>query len=259
MTGQKRDQFRNDLRDGRCVGFFCKTTDSGMVEAAGYSGLDFAVLDMEHGPIGLETLLNHVRATDNTPMLSIVRVNGHDPDMIGSALDTGADGVQVPNVGTADQARAAIEAAKFHPEGNRGVCRFVRAANFGTMDRDEYIANANKTIVVLQVEGLEGISNLDEILDVPGFDVLFVGPYDLSQSVGKPGQVHDPEVLKLIGDIAAKAEAKGVALGVFTDTDESIREMAGMGFSYLAHSVDQNIFSQACSRITSTLETGKQS
>ena len=256
MKSAKRDQFRSKLKNDQCIGFFSKTTDSGMVEAAGYSGLDFAILDMEHGPIGLETLLNHVSATDNTPMLSIVRVNGHDSDMIGSVLDTGADGVQVPNISSADQARRAVEAARFHPEGNRGVCRFVRAAEFGTMDRDEYLASANKTIVVLQVEGLEGIGNLDEILEVSGIDVLFVGPYDLSQSVGKPGQVDDPEVLELIGTIAGKATARGVALGVFTDTDESLRSMAGMGFSYLAHSVDQNIFSQACSRIWSILEQG---
>lgn len=254
MRTKKRNQFRETLQAGHCVGIFSKTTDSSMIEAAGHSGLDFVILDMEHGPIGLETLLNHVRAADNTPICSIVRVNGHDPDMIGSVLDTGADGVQVPNISTADEARAAVAAAKFHPAGKRGVCRFVRAAEFGTMDRDEYISNANKTIVVLQVEGLEGISNLDEILAVPGFDVLFVGPYDLSQAVGKPGRVHDPAVLEKIEEIAAKAAAKGIALGVFTDTDEAIRSMAERGFSYLAHSVDQNIFSEACSKIRIALK-----
>ena len=254
VKSAKRAQLRRKLKEGRCVGIFSKTTDSGMVEAAGHSGLDFIILDMEHGSIGQETLHHHARAADLTPTVSIVRVNGRDPDVIGSVLDSGADGIQVPDVSTAEQAREAIAAARFHPEGNRGVCRFVRAAEFGTMDRDDYLADANETIVVLQVEGLEGIGNLDEILDVPGFDVLFVGPYDLSQSVGKPGQIHDPEVLRLIGVIAAKAEAKGVALGVFTDTDAAIRELSEMGFSYLAHSVDQNIFSQACSRIIKVLD-----
>lgn len=250
----KVEQFRTKLKNSRCVGIFSKSTDSGMIEAAGFSGLDFIILDTEHGPIGQETLQNHVRATDNTPMLSIVRVNGHDADMIGSMLDSGADGVQVPNVGTAEQARSVIAAARFHPKGNRGVCRFVRAANYGTKDKDAYLSDANRTVVVLQVEGLEGIGNLEEILAVPGFDILFVGPYDLSQSVGKPGQIHDEEVLKLIGEIAAMAQEKGVALGVFTDTDESIRAMASRGFSYLAHSVDQDIFSQACARVVSAVD-----
>ena len=225
-----------------------------MVEAAGYSGLDFIVLDMEHGAIGLETLHHHVRAADLTPMVSIVRVNGHDPDVIGSVLDSGADGVQVPNICTAEQAQQAVVAAKFNPDGNRGMCRFVRAAEFGTMDRDEFLSGANRTFVVLQVEGLEGIANLDEILDVTGFDVLFVGPYDLSQSVGKPGKVDDPEVKRLIAEIADKAAKKGVALGVFSDTDAAIKEQVDMGFSYLAYSVDQNIFSTACSRIKGLAE-----
>lgn len=254
MTMTKFKRFRARLKDGQCIGIFSKTTDSGMVEAAGHAGLDFIILDMEHGPIGQETLHHHVRAAALTPMVSIVRVNGHDPDMIGSVLDSGADGVQVPNVSTAEQARNAIAAARYHPGGNRGVCRFVRAANFGTKDRGEYLASANETIVVLQVEGLEGIGNLDEILKVPDFDVLFVGPYDLSQSVGKPGQVSDPEVLALIGQIASKAGNRGLALGVFADTPSAIKEQAATGFSYLSYSVDQNIFAEGCSAIRSYLE-----
>lgn len=254
MDSSRREQFRSRLQDGLCVGIFSKTTDSGMVEAAGHAGLDFIILDMEHGPIGQETLHHHVRAAALTPMASIVRVNGHDPDMIGSVLDSGADGVQVPNVSTADAARRAIAAARYHPEGNRGLCRFVRAAEFGTKDRGEYLAGANTTLVVLQVEGLEGIDNLDEIIDVPGFDVLFVGPYDLSQSVGKPGQVDDPDVLQLIGEIASKAAQKGLALGVFADTPAAMSQQAAMGFSYLSYSVDLNIFVQACAAIRSNLE-----
>lgn len=246
MNPSKADRFRTRLKTEQCVGIFSKTTDSGMVEAAGHSGLDFIILDMEHGPVGQETLQNHVRAADLTSLVSIVRVNGHDPDMIGSVLDSGADGVQVPNIGTAEQAQAAVAAAKYHPQGNRGVCRFVRAADFGRKDRKEYISEANKILVVLQVEGLEGIENLDEILDVDGFDVLFVGPYDLSQSVGKPGQVDDPDVLRLIGDIAEKSLHKGIALGAYSDTPSALKLQADMGFSYLSHGVDQNLFLHAC-------------
>lgn len=130
----------------------------------------------------------------------------------------------------------------------------VRAAEYGSRDRNDYLADANQTLLVLQVEGLEGIENLDEILDVAGFDVLFVGPYDLSQSVGKPGEVDHPEVLQLIGAIAEKAEKKGIALGVFSDTPAALREQAAMGLSYLSYSVDQNIFLQACAGIRENLD-----
>jgi 4-hydroxy-2-oxoheptanedioate aldolase len=172
-----------------------------------------------------------------------------DSNAIGSALDAGAAGVQVPNINTADQAKSAVQAARFHPGGSRGVCRFVRAAKFGSMPRAEYFKEANRQLLVLQVEGLEGVKNLDAILDVPGFDVLFVGPYDLSQSVGKPGEINAPEVRELVGVIAAKAKKKGILLGSFCDTPENARFLAGNGFAYIAYSVDVNIFLDGCARL----------
>ncbi|AXI03191.1 HpcH/HpaI aldolase family protein [Aquirhabdus parva] len=238
---------KEKLATKSCIGIFSKTTDSAFVEAAGLGGLDFIILDTEHGPSSLETLHNHVRAAKLTPMASIIRVKGVDAHAIGSALDTGADGIQVPNIATAAQAAEVVQAARFFPIGSRGVCRFVRAAGFGTQDRTEYFAEANRKLVVLQVEGLEGIANLDEILDVVGFDILFVGPYDLSQSVGKPGEIEAPEVIELMRTIEIKAKAKGIVLGTFSDTPRRSRALKEQGFVYIAHSVDINVYSQACS------------
>lgn len=231
------------------LGIFSKTTDSAFVEAAGIAGLDFIILDQEHGPASLETLHNHVRASRLTKMAPIIRVKGVDAHAIGSALDTGAAGVQVPNVNTAEQAQAAVNAARFYPIGERGVCRFVRAASFGTKDKIAYFSQANESLLILQVEGLEGIKNLDDILNVKGFDVLFIGPYDLSQSVGKPGEVNAPEVISLIDHISQKAKEKKIILGVFTDTKESLQLFEDMGFKYLSYSVDLNIFIESLSEL----------
>ncbi|MDH0727297.1 aldolase [Stutzerimonas stutzeri] len=236
----------NRLQQEMVVGIFSKTIDSAFVEAAGLSGLDFIILDQEHGPLSLDTIHNHVRAAQITPISSIVRVKGVDSHAIGAALDSGADGVQVPNINNAEQAAAAVRAARFHPVGQRGVCRFVRAAAFGNQDKADYFSKSNEKLVILQVEGLEGIRNLDEILSVPGFDVLFVGPYDLSQSVGKPGQVDSPEVVELIQDIAKKAKSSGVLLGAFCDTKDNAMLLKNEGFRYLAYSVDMNIYMEAC-------------
>ena len=237
--------FKHKLSQQTCLGVFSKTTDSAFVEAAGIAGLDFIILDTEHGPANLETLHNHVRSAQLTQMASIIRVRGVDAHAIGSALDTGADGVQVPNISTAQQAEAAVKAARFYPQGSRGVCRFVRAANFGNRAKDAYFANANEKLVILQVEGLEGINNLDEILEVQGFDVLFIGPYDLSQSVGKPGKVDDPEVLELMHIIAQKSQRKGILLGSFSDTIERNASLKNEGFNYIAYSVDVHIYYEA--------------
>ncbi len=239
------NQLKEKLSKQTCLGVFSKTTDSTFVEATGIAGLDFIILDTEHGSANFETLHNHVRAAKLTQMTSIIRVKGVDSHAIGSALDTGADGVQVPNISTADQAQAVVRAARFYPQGSRGVCRFVRAANFGSQAKDVYFAEANEKLVILQVEGLEGINNLDEILEVQGFDVLFIGPYDLSQSIGKPGQVNDPKVLKLMQEIAQKTQSKGILLGAFSDTLETNKYLENEGFNYIAYSVDVHIYYQA--------------
>jgi 4-hydroxy-2-oxoheptanedioate aldolase len=230
------------MRKRACIGIFSKTTDSAFVEAAGYGGLDFIILDMEHGPTTWETLHNHVRAAKLTGVSALIRVKGVDAHAIGAALDTGAAGVQIPNINNAEQAEAAVKAARFYPLGSRGVCRFVRAAEYGRLPKQEYFESENKKIVVLQVEGVEGVNNLDAILEVKGFDVLFVGPYDLSQSVGKPGQVNSPEVLSLIKQIANKTKEKQVLLGGFSDTPENLKFLKREGFQYIAYSVDVNLF-----------------
>jgi len=244
-----RKTFRAKLKERTCFGIFSKTTDSNIVEAAGYSGLDFIILDMEHGPATLEIVHNHVRASLVNNMFPIIRTKGVDAHSIGSALDTGALGVQVPNISNASQAKEAVNAARFYPEGMRGVCRFVRAANFGSLDKQLYFEQANQSLLILQVEGVEGIKNLDEILSVEGFDILFIGPYDLSQSIGKPGQVDSPEVLALMQKIAEKCLEKNIILGAFSDSLNRNRSLKNEGFNYIAYSVDVNIYLEACQKI----------
>lgn len=234
------------MQSGGAIGIFSKTTDSAIIEAAGISGLDFVILDTEHGPSSLETLHHHIRAAKLTQMDPIVRVKHIDSNAIGSALDAGASGVQIPNINTAEQAEEAVKAARFHPHGSRGVCRFVRAAQYGDRERSSYFTEANKATLILQVEGLEGVRNLNAIMAVEGFDVLFVGPYDLSQSVGKPGQIDAPEVTSLISSIAERATQRNILLGAFCDTPQAAKMLKSQGFQYVSYSVDINIFLEAC-------------
>lgn len=234
-------------------GVFSKTTDSNFIEAIGLAGMDFVIIDQEHGPIHNETLNNHVRAAKVGKMLSVVRVRGVDANAIGAALDSGADGVQVPNISTPEEARAAVEAARFYPLGTRGVCRFVKAAEFGGKPKEEYFSGANEKLVVLQVEGTQGIENLDEILKVEGFDILFVGPYDLSQSIGIPGQVDHPRMEEMMNEVAKKAKKEGKKLGTFADKTSTAQKLVEAGFEYLAYSVDINIFLEAVQSLKNEL------
>jgi 4-hydroxy-2-oxoheptanedioate aldolase len=249
MVNQLIQSFRQKLQTNTAFGIFSKTSDSAIVEAAGLAGLDFIILDMEHGLNTAETISHHVRAALLTGMTPIVRVKGLDPHAIGSALDMGAGGVQIPNIATAKDAQEAVKAARFYPEGMRGVCRFVRSAQYGQLPKDRYFQEANKAILVLQVEGKEGVENLDEILAVEGYDILFIGPYDLSQSVGKPGLVDSEEVLSLMAEIKEKCQAQKITLGSFSDSKHRTQFFLNEGFKYIAYSVDINIFLEAAKKI----------
>jgi 4-hydroxy-2-oxoheptanedioate aldolase len=250
MNKDSSQKLKDHLAERACMGIFSKTTDSALVEAAGKAGLDFIILDTEHGPASWETIHHHVRAAKLTGMASIVRVPGVNPHAIAMALDSGAIGVQVPNIATAEEAEIAVKAARFHPKGMRGVCRFVRAAEFGATEKVEYFKAESEKLLVLQVEGVEGVQNIDAILQVEGFDVLFIGPYDLSQSVCKPGEVESPEVIKHIITIANKCTATGKTLGIFCDSERQLERYRKLKMHYLAFSVDLSIYREAISHLT---------
>ncbi len=228
------------------MGTFSKSTDPAFVEIMGYTGFDFAVLDLEHGPNTVQSLQGLIRAAEVAHLLPIVRVKKDTPSLISEALDVGAGGVQVPSVSSKEDAEAVIQAARFAPQGMRGVCRFVRAARYSSAERHEYFAQANTTIVVLQLEGAAAVRNVREILSAPGVDVIFVGPYDLSQSLGVPGDVDDPRVTEAMRTIVDECLSRGVVAGTFADTLEAARKWRGAGVKYLCYSVDVGLFTDKC-------------
>ena len=236
--------FKEKLKT-RAVGIFSKTSDPAFIEVMGYAGLDYVVIDLEHGPNTVQTAQNLIRAAQISGIFPIVRVKEGCDSVMGEVLDIGAGGLQIPQISTAAEAKAAIAKAKFYPAGQRGVCRFVRAADYSAKDRFEYFSEANKSVVILQIEGREGIENIDEILGVEGIDVIFVGPYDLSQSLGLPGQVDHPAVEQKMLEIAKKCDEKGMTAGTFADTPDSAAKWIDKGVKYISYSVDVGIFYDA--------------
>lgn len=183
------ENFRNKLENNDCVyGIFMKTGDPMFVEAASLGGFDYVILDTEHGPVSIENQQNNIRAAEARGAVPIIRLKDSGENTIGKALDIGAYGIQVPQINSAADAEKIVKFAKFYPYGMRGVCRFVRAADYSAMDRYEYFENSKNILIILQLEGVKAIENLDEILEVEGVDILFIGPYDLSQSLGIPGR-----------------------------------------------------------------------
>lgn len=247
--------FKNKLNNGEYIyGTFMKTSDPMFVEAVGISEFDFVILDTEHGPVSIESQQNNIRAAESRGTVPIIRLKDKSENTIGKALDIGAAGIQVPQINTAEEARQVVKYAKFYPYGYRGVCRFVRAADYSNMNRYDYFESSKDIIIILQLEGIDAIRNLDEILDVEGVDILFIGPYDLSQSLGIPGQVNNPIVVDAMKDIVSKAKAKGKVIGTFVDTIEDLRLWKELGLQYLSYSVDVGIFMEACKKIADEIK-----
>lgn len=244
------EDFRNKLDNGECVyGIFMKTGDPMFVEAASLGGFDYVILDTEHGPVSIENQQNNIRAAEARGSVPIIRLKDLDENTVGKALDIGAYGIQVPQINSAEDAGKVVKFAKFYPYGMRGVCRFVRAADYSNQNRYEYFENSKNLLIILQLEGVKAIENLDEILDVEGVDILFIGPYDLSQSLGIPGQVNNPLVVEKMKKIVEKAREKNKIIGTFVDTPEDLVMWRDLGVKYLSYSVDVGLFIDACKNI----------
>lgn len=239
-------ELRAKLAKGAAVaGPFAKTCDPAFVEVVGRSGFDFIILDGEHGPQNPYSLQNLIRGAEVSGVCPIVRVDTVG-EIISRVLDVGAAGVQIPQITTRAEAEAAIAYAKFYPQGERGVCRYVRAANYSSMDKFSYFQEANENLVILQLEGQKALQNMEEILSVPGIDIIFIGPYDLSQSLGLTGQVTHPQVEEKMREIIAACKQQGIAVGTFSDTIENARKWREAGVQYLSYAADVGIFYEAC-------------
>lgn len=243
---QRIQEFRDKLNQGFVFGPFSKTSDPAFIEAMGFGGFDFVILDLEHGPTSVQHLQHLIRAAEVSGIFPIVRVKEHNLSLIGEALDIGAGGIQIPQVTDAQSAQQVVRAAKFSPAGMRGVCRFVRAANYSATDRFDYFRAANETVVIVQLEGKEALDHLEQIIAVPGIDIVFVGPYDLSQSLGVPGKIDHPLVAETIREIVAKCLHHRITVGTFVDTLADAQKWGGLGVKYLSYSVDVGLFYEKC-------------
>lgn len=250
-------RFRAKLVNEPVLGPFSKTTDPAVAEVLSKAGFDFVIIDLEHGPNTVENVHNLIRAVELGGALAIVRTAAGAEWEIGAALDAGAAGVQVPHVDDPASAREAVRRARFAPMGERGVCRYVRGADFSFQDKRDYLAEANESLVVVQVEGRLGLDNLEEIVAVPGIDVAFIGPYDLSQSLGVPGEVNHPLVVDAVSRASDVGARQGVTVGTFVDTVDEARTWAERGVRYISCSVDVGIMAQASAQMIHSFGAGR--
>lgn len=207
------------------------------VEIIALAGFDAVILDMEHGPYGIDELGGLILAARARGIYPIVRVARNEASLIGAALDAGAAGILVPQIGTVAEARMAVSAARFAPDGARGANSWVRAADYG--GAPDWFGRANaEAAIILMIEGKAGLANLAEIIAVPGLDGVFLGPVDLSHALGVPGQIDHPSVLDRMRTVIAEARMRGLSAAVFAPGIAGARGWLAEGATLVAVGVE---------------------
>ncbi len=233
------------------LALFCLMPSTEMVEHVALAGFDAVILDMEHGPLDIGTVRLQVLAAAARGIKCIVRVAANEPALIGAALDIGADGILVPQVSSVEEARRAVSAARFAPQGQRGANPWVRAADYGA-ELDWYEETNERIAVLVMIEGSAGAQAATDILKVPGLDGVFLGPVDFSHALGIPGQVDHPLIIEKFREIVAMAQQEKVACAVFAATALRCRTWIAKGMRLVAFGCDSD-------HVNTALRTARQS
>lgn len=238
--------FRQRLRAGEILyGTLVSLPSAEICEVLAEIGYDWLFIDTEHGAFNPQQAQGMLQAA--APVPCVIRVPAGEPIWIKKALDIGAAGVIVPQVHTAEQASAIIRSCKYSPAGDRGV-GIGRAHRYG-LEFERYLKQANEeTAVILQAESEQAINNIDAIAALAGVDAILIGPYDLSASLGKPGEIDDPIVQEAIEQVIAACKKNKIQLGYFGVTADAVMPYKEKGFTLLTVGVDAAFVIQSASQ-----------
>ncbi len=238
------NRFKHAIAAGQSqIGLWCTLSSHYAVEVAAGSGFDWLLLDMEHAPNELESLLPQLQAAAAYPVTAIVRVPWNDVVIIKRVLDLGAQTLLVPYIQNAEQARSAVAAMRYPPAGVRGVGGTTRATRYGRIK--DYAKRAQAELCLLvQVETHEALAQIEAIAAVEGVDGVFIGPADLHASMGYPGEVANPKVTPVIEDALRRIRQAGKAPGILTTDDALVKRFAAAGAVFTAVGSDLGILAR---------------
>jgi len=237
--------FKRDLRAGkRLVGCWVSLTSPVTAEIVGLAGFDWLLLDGEHAPNDLATLVLQLMALKDSPSAPFVRPQSNDTVLIKRLLDAGFSNFLVPMVDSAEEAARAVAATRYPPAGVRGVSVSMRGNRYGTVA--DYQKRVNDEIVVaVQIESPHAVDDVDEICAVEGVDAVFIGPSDLAASLGRLGDASHPEVQDAMRRVIDRARAANVAVGILAPVEADARRYMDMGVTMVAVGSDQGLFRAA--------------
>jgi len=239
-----QNAFKRALKEGRQqIGLWSSLSSNYTVEVIAGAGYDWILLDMEHSPNDLESLLAQLQAAAPYPTHPVVRVPWNDMVTIKRVLDVGAQSLLIPYISTVAEAKSAVAATRYPPAGVRGVAGTTRATRFGRVQG--YAKKAHEEICVLvQVETREGLDNIESICAVDGVDGVFIGPADLHASLGHTGETANPEVVPLMEEAMRRIRRTGRAPGYLTPVEADAKRMLAAGGQFVAVGADVGLLAR---------------
>jgi 2-dehydro-3-deoxyglucarate aldolase len=227
-------------------GSWITTGNTNIAEIMAQSGFEWLTVDMEHSAITLDIAQQLIQVIESYDVAPLVRIGEKNPNLIKRVMDAGAYGVIVPMVNSKKDAELAVNAVKYPPIGTRGV-GLARAQKYG-FDFEEYASALNNSIVIAQIEHIDGVNNLEDILSVKGIDGCIVGPYDLSGSLGIPGKFNDTKVKSALEKVEKICKKMNVSLGmhVISPDYKEVKKYAEKGYTFLAISLDTLFLGTIC-------------
>lgn len=224
----------------------------GMAQLLEAADLDFVLIDTEHSPFGVAEISNLVAWFKSTTIAPFVRIPQIEYHFIARTLDMGALGIMIPNVKSAQAAQRIVNAAKYAPLGDRGVALGTAHTDYRTVDPAEFMAYANQnTTIICQIESQEGLDDLEGIASTPGVDVLWVGHFDLTQSMGIPGQFSNQRFLDGLQKVVDVARKHGLGAGIQPGNMAQAQEWMEMGYNVISYAADIALYGAALSQAAS--------
>ncbi len=245
------NEFKAKLRAGKSqIGLWCGLPGSYAAEIVAPAGFDWVLFDTEHSPSDVLTVLPQLQAVAPYPVSPVVRPAVNDAVLIKRFLDIGVQTLLIPYVQNADEAKAAVAATRYPPEGIRGVSALTRATRFGRVAN--YARNAASELCVLvQVETREAMAHVEAIASVEGVDGVFIGPADLAASFGYPGQPSHPEVVAAMESMIAQLKRLGVPVGILTPDETFASRCIELGTLFTAVGVDVALLARGAEKLAS--------
>jgi len=257
MKNNVKEKIKNNEK---VVGTFFEMGSMSEMECLGYSGLDYVIIDAEHGPFDMETIMDLIRAAESKNLSPFVRIGDVTHKEIQRILDVGAQGLIVPCLRTIDEMRKLVDLAKFAPVGNRGFCP-GRGSGFGFADWasqgiDKFMETCNEEVMVIpQCETKECLEIIEDIVNIEGIDGIFIGPFDLSISLGIPAQFSNEIFIAATNRILKACQNAGKPIFIFTGNIEDAREYLANGYDGVAYNMDAVVLVNAYREIVNSIKS----